>query len=42
MNVAPSQTLIEKHILGLRFNMANQGKKNAVVLLEPKISELET
>lgn len=40
MTVSPSQVLIETHIDALGFEMQNRGKKNCVVVLEPKISKM--
>jgi hypothetical protein len=40
MTVSPSQILIETHIDALGFSMQNRGKKNCVVVLEPKFSKM--
>ena len=42
MNVVPPQALIEAHIDWLGFPMEGRGTKGCVVVLEPKVSKLET
>lgn len=36
MKVPPQQALVEKHIYGLGFKMADRGKKTCIVLLDSK------
>jgi hypothetical protein len=37
MNTKPTATLVEMHVAGLGFDMDRRGKKDCIVLVEPRI-----